>query len=164
LAILVQYYITVSFDVSYHNANLIWQEYHELSILAIYALHILLKTLFDKEGSKICPGRNPVREQKGDSRVKFGKETVAGARRRLTGPQHYGAQARSGVLRLLRLYSGSGQALVRLCSGSTQALLRLYSGSIQALLKALLRFCSGSAQASVYNNNAIYCIYCIIAV
>jgi hypothetical protein len=31
------------------------------------------------KGYKICSGRNPTREQKQDSRAKFGKETVAGA-------------------------------------------------------------------------------------
>jgi hypothetical protein len=65
--------------------------------------------------------QEPCKGAETDSRAKFCKETVAGAHRRPKWVPHYGPQACSD---LLRLCSGSAQALLRLAqafSGSTQA-------------------------------------------
>jgi hypothetical protein len=61
--------------------------------------------LFDK----IC-SEKPCEGAKTDSRVKFGKETVAGTHRRPKWAPHYGTQANSGRAQ-------DTQALLRLCSG-----------------------------------------------
>jgi hypothetical protein len=74
---------------------------------------------------------------KTDSRAKFGKETIAGAQRRPQWAPHYSAQADSGRAQ-------DTQALLRLGSGSAQALLRLAQAC-----SGLLRLCSGSAQAQL---------------
>ena len=58
-----------------------------------------------------------------DSRIKLGKETVAGAHRGLKWVPHYSAQTDAGC-------SGHGSGWLRLCSGSAQALLRLCSGML----------------------------------
>jgi len=68
--------------------------------------------------------QKPWEGAKTDFQAKFGKETVAGAHRRPKWVPHYGAQANSGRAQdtqaLLRLYSGSSQALVRLWSPLAQ--------------------------------------------
>jgi hypothetical protein len=77
--------------------------------------------LFNKRDPKFalaCKGA------KTDSRVNFGKETIAGVYRRPNGFHIMVRRLTKGVLRL--------------CSGSTQALLRLCSGLLR-LAQALLR-------------------------
>jgi hypothetical protein len=66
--------------------------------------------------------QNPIsqelcKEAETDSRAEFSKESEAGYAGRPKLATYYSAQANSSVLRMLRLCSGSAQALLRLCSG-----------------------------------------------
>jgi hypothetical protein len=58
--------------------------------------------------------QKPCEEAETDSPANFGKETVAGARRRSKWAPHYSAQANLGRAQ-------DAQALPRLCPGSAQA-------------------------------------------
>ena len=76
---------------------------------------LLLHEPFTRGIQNLLP-QEPCKGAETDSRAKFGKETVAGAHRSQNG-LYVSAQADSGVLRMLRLCSGSAQTLLRFCSG-----------------------------------------------